>query len=234
MYRFVTVMEYERGLHYAQGSFVGVLGPGRYRLWTCQGRQVLRVDMRETALQITGQEVLTADNVPVRLNVLVRFRVTDPARAIHEVTSYTDALHQAAQLAARELAAPRTVEQMVAERMALTEELTAQIREAASRFGVEVTTVAIKDVVMDPGLKAVYEAKLTEEQRGQAALIAARHQVAAARALANAAKVLSENPALLAQRQLDVLERAANNGYGNHFVVLPEGLAELVRKLSQP
>jgi regulator of protease activity HflC (stomatin/prohibitin superfamily) len=234
MYRYVTVMEYERGLHYRRGRFVGVLGPGRYRLWTAQGRQVVRADMRETALQVTGQEVLTADNVPVRLNILVRFRVQDPARAMHEVTSYTDALHQAAQLAAREMAAPRTVEQMVAERTTLTGELTARIGEAAAGFGVEVVTVAIKDVILDAGLKAVYEAKLAAEQKGQAALIAARHEVAAARALANAAALLAENPALLAQRQLDVLEKAASNGYGNHFVVLPEGLAELVRKLSQP
>ncbi len=232
MCKTVTVKEFEAGLDYRKGRFVGVLPPGRYRIWPFSGREIVRVDMREFPLQITGQEVLTTDQVAVRLNVLVRMRVADPALALHTVVSYTDATHQVVQLVLRETVATLSLEEVLTRRAVLGGELTAAAAPRAAEFGVTVTGVAIKDAMVNSELKAAYEAKLVAEQKGQAALIAARHQVAAARAQANAAKVLEENPALLAQRQLDVLDRAATAGYGNHFVVLPEVLGTLARALT--
>ena len=232
MFRTVTIKEFERGLEYRKGRFIEVLEPGRYRIWPFTGREITKVDVRENALQITGQEVLTADNVAVRLNVLVRFRVADAARAMHEVASYLDALHQTAQLAVREVVAARTVEDVLAQRMTFTDALTEATNARAGEFGLQVIAVAIKDAMLNSGLKAAYEAKLMADQKGQATLIEARRQVAAARAQANAAKILADNPAILAQRQLDVLEKAAVQGYNNHFVVLPEGLANLARALT--
>lgn len=229
----VTIREYERGLDYRRGKFVGVLGPGQYRIWGWSGREITKVDMRQAALQVTGQETLTADQASVRLNLLVQYTIADPVKAIHEVAYYVDALHQAVQLAARDLVAERTVEQLLAERIALSEALTAAASQRAQAFGVEVVLAAIKDIILDPELRAAYALKLTVEQRGQAALIEARHQVAAARAQANAAKLLEENPGMLVQRQLDVLSKAVTQGYGHHFVVLPEALANVVRKLGE-
>ena len=232
MFWAITIKEFERGLEYRRGRFTGVLGPGRYRIWAFSGREIEPVDVRETALQITGQEVLTTDRVPVWLNVLVRFRIADPARAVHEVDSYLDALHQVVQLAVREAVAGRSVEEVMADRAAMSGDLTVMAGAKAREYGVEVAQVAVKDVILDAELKAVYRAKLTAEQKGQAALIEARHQVAAARAQANAARIVADNPAILAQRQVEVLARAAENGYGNHFVVVPEAVADLARKLA--
>ena len=232
MFTTITVWEFETGLEYRKGRFVRTLGPGHYRVWPFAGRRIATVDMRESALQITGQEALTADNVPVRLNILVRYRVADAAKAVHEVVSYLDALHQAAQLVVREVAAERTVEELVAQRMQLTTELTEATNARAQSFGVEVVAVAIKDAILDAELKAAYQAKLSAEQKGQAALIEARHQVAAARAQANAAKIIADNPAILAQRKVEVLAKAAEQGYGNTFVVLPEALADLAAKFT--
>jgi len=228
----ITVAEYERGLEYRAGRFQRVLEPGRYRVWAFSGRTITKLDVREQALQITGQDVLTADRISVRLNILVRFRVSDPAKVMHEVVSYHDALHQAAQLAARELVATRELESFLTERMQLSAPLIEATAERARQFGVEVVDVAVKDAVLAADLKEAYEAKLRADLRGQTALIEARHQVAAARAQANAAKVLQDNPAILAQRQLEILASAAQQGYGNHFVVLPESLGELARKLA--
>jgi regulator of protease activity HflC (stomatin/prohibitin superfamily) len=229
----VTIREYEQGLDYRKGKFVGVLGPGQYRIWAFTGREIIKVDMRQAALQVTGQETLTADQASVRLNLLVQYTIADPAKAIHQVVSYADALHQAVQLAARDLVAERTVEQLLAERNALSVALTEIVAQRAQAFGVEVVQAVVKDTILDPELRAAYALKLTVEQRGQAALIEARHQVAAARAQANAAKLLEENPAMLMHRQLDVLSKAVTQGYGHHFVVLPEALANVVRKLGE-
>lgn len=232
MLRKITVREFERGLDYRRGRFVGVLGPGLYRLWPWSGREVTKLDMRETALQVAGQEVLTADNAALRLNVLVRFRIADPALAMHSVASYLDALHQAAQLAARELIATRTMEEALSQRASLAEPLAATVAQRAAEFGVQIVSAVIKDANPDAALKQAFEAKLVADQKAQAELIAARNQVAVARAQANAARVLSENPAMLAQRQLDVLEQAARNGFNNHFVVLPEGLGNLAAAMA--
>ena len=232
MFTTITVKQFQRGLEYRNGRFVGEVGPGRYRLWALGGREITVVDMREQSLQIAGQEVLTADNVPVRLNVVGRFRVTDATRAIHEVTSYHSAVYEAAQLACRQAAATRTAEEFLAQRTALSEELTAATAPRAAEFGVQVVSVAIKDATLGAVLRAAYEAKLVAEQKGQAALIEARHQVAAARAEANAARVLAENPVLLRQREIEVLAKAAERGGGNTFVVLPQAVGELLRGIA--
>jgi hypothetical protein len=84
---------------------------------------------------------------------------------------------------------------------------------------------------VDSNLRAAYQAKLVADQAGQATLIAARHEVAVARTQANAAQLLADSPALLAQQHLEVLKKAAESGYGNHFVVLSEGVADLLRRL---
>ncbi|HCU38636.1 MAG TPA: hypothetical protein DGT21_25435 [Armatimonadetes bacterium] len=229
----VVIREFEKGLDYRKGRFAGVLGAGRYRCWWFSARTILRVDMRETALQISGQEVLTADNVPVRLNVLVRYRVVDPAKAIHEVVDYRDAVHQAAQIACRDEVVKRGLEAFLTERNNLTDALTGATNAVTQSFGVEVRCVTIKDAMLDPELREAFRQKLVADQKGQASLIEARHQVAAARAQANAAAILAENPAALLSKQLDVLAKAADHGYGNHFVILPDTLAEIVRKLGR-
>lgn len=232
MARVVTIKEYERGLKYVKGRLESVLEAGRYRVWAFRGQEILKVDMRENALQVPGQEVLTADNAPVRLNLLVRYRVVDPVRATHEVVSYLDALHQVTQLRVRDLVIARALDEFLAQRAAVAEELAGVVAVDAQRFGLEVVTVAIKDAMLIGELKQAYEAKLTADQKGQADLVAARHEVAAARARANAAKLGAETPGYLEHRRLDILEKAATQGYGNTFVLLPEWLETAARKLT--
>jgi regulator of protease activity HflC (stomatin/prohibitin superfamily) len=232
MARVVTIKEYERGLRYVKGRLEGVLEAGRYRVWAFRGQEILKVDMRENALQVPGQEVLTADNAPVRLNLLVRYRVVDPVRAMHEVASYLDALHQVTQLVVRDLVIARALDEFLAQRVAVARELAEVVAVDARRFGVEVVTVAIKDAMLIGELKQAYEARLTADQKGQADLVAARHEVAAVRARANAAKLAAETPGYLEHRRLDILEKAATQGFGNTFVMLPEWLETAARKLT--
>lgn len=228
----VIIHEYERGLLYRWGRFAGELPAGRYRLWSWSGCEIGVVDLRETSLQVAGQEVLSADGAGVRLNLLVRYRVAEAAKARHTVSSYTDALHQTVQLAVRSLVVQRDFEVLLKERAQLSAELTATVREQALAYGLEVTLVALKDLALDPVLQMAYQAKLTADQQGQAKLIEARHAVAVARAQANAANLLAENPGLVLQKQLEVLGKAAERGMGN-FIVVPESLAEVARKLAR-
>jgi len=222
MFRLVVIREYERGVHYRWGRFQRVLEPGVYFEWLFSGRKTVRVDTRRQSLQIRGQETQTADRLPVGLNLLVWYRVIDAAAALHEVASYTDALHQSVQLAAREAVGQRELEEAMAAREAMAAEITAAARATASEFGVEVLDAFVKDITLDYELQSAYRQKLMADQRGQAELVAARHEVAAARARANAAKLLAETPAMLAARQLDVLEKAATSGMSRFVIVAPE------------
>lgn len=231
MFIVFTINEYERGVEYRWGRYKRTLEPGTYMSWAFSGRRVVRVGSRQASLQITGQEILTADRIPVGLNLLVWYRVVDPAKALHEVDLYVDALHQATQLAARDSIAARELEAVLAEREQMSAEITEAARAAAQEFGVEVVRAHVKDVTLDAEVKAAHLEKLVADQRGQAALVAARHEVAAARARANAAQIIADNPAILAQRQLDVLEKAAESG-GNQFIVVPQGVTELLGKLA--
>jgi len=218
----LIVREYERGVEYRWGRYQRMLEPGVYFLWPFSGREIVRVDTRRQTLQIRGQETQTADRMPVGLNLLVWYRVTDPAAALHEVASYADAIHQAVQLAAREAVGERDLADVVAARDAMATEITGATRAIAVEFGVEVLAAFVKDITMDYDLQSAYREKLVADQRGQADLVAARHEVAAARARANAAKLTAETPQMLAARQLDVLEKAATSGMNRFVIVAPE------------
>jgi regulator of protease activity HflC (stomatin/prohibitin superfamily) len=222
MFRLIEIREHERGVQYRWGKFLRMLEPGVYFEWPLSGRKTVRVDTRRQALQIRGQETQSADRIPVGLNLLVWYRVTDPVAALHEVDSYADALHQAVQLAAREAVGERELEDVMAAREAMAAEITETARDVAAEFGVEVHAAFVKDITLDYEMQAAYRQKLVADQRGQAELVAARHEVAAARARANAAKLTAETPQMLAARQLDVLEKAAEGGMNRFVIVAPE------------
>jgi len=218
-----VIFEYQRAVEYRWGRYARTLQPGVYWTWPIFQRYV-RVDTRQASLQVTGQQVLTADRIAVGFNLLVWHRVADPALALNEVASWADALHQAAQLAAREAISARDLEAVLGERPEMAAEITEATREAAQAFGVEVIRATVKDVMVDREVEAAHRQKLIADQRGQAELVAARHEVAAARARANAARIVADHPAILAQRRLDVLEKAAQSGM-NQFIVVPQELA---------
>ena len=116
MIRHITIHETQAGLLYRKGRFELVLAPGRHRLI---GRQVtvVRIDMRRRLLTVGSQEVLTSDSVQLRLSVLVAFRVSDPARAVHEFENYEQELHLATQLALRAAVGERSVEDLLEHRL---------------------------------------------------------------------------------------------------------------------
>lgn len=222
MFRLIVIREHERGVQYRWGRFLRVLEPGVFFEWPFSGRQTARVDTRRQSLQIRGQETATADRIPVGLNLLVWYRVTDPVAALHEVDNYGYALHQAVQLEAREAVGARELQDVMAAREAMAAEITEAARETAAQFGVEVLAAFVKDITLDHEMQVAYRQKLVADQRGQAELVAARHEVAAARARANAAKLTAETPEMLAARQLDVMEKAATSGMNRFVIVAPE------------
>jgi regulator of protease activity HflC (stomatin/prohibitin superfamily) len=213
------------GLLHHHGKFIELLGPGRHLRW---GRNltVEAQDLRKTSLAIAGQEVLTADNVGVKLSLLVTYQVTDPVKAAQDTQSWQTDLYNAAQLALRGVVSGVTAEALLTQRLDLAPQLLARVQPDAAKIGLTVHAVEVKDVMLPADLKRAFADTLKAKQEGLAALERARGESAALRNLANAARVLEGNPALMNLRVLQSLTTAQNAG--NTLVLgLPAGFVPL-------
>ncbi len=213
------------GLLYHKGKFVEVLGAGRHVRW---GRHFTLdpQDLRKAALLVAGQEVLTADNVGLKLSLLVTYQVADPAKAAHETQNWHGDLYNAAQLALRTVVSGVAVEALLNQRLEIGAQLLARVQPEAAKIGINVHAVEVKDVMFAADLKRAFADVLKAKQEGQAALERARGESASLRNLANAARVLEGNPALMNLRLMQSLMAAQNAG--NTLVVgMPGGFVPL-------
>lgn len=214
----VTILEYQRGLMYQDGAFERVLEAGRYRLWRWQHRQITIVDVRRASAQISNQKLLTRDQITVGLNIVADYEVVDVSLATHSVTDFRAQLHEDVQLAARGAVGELSVDELLEGRDALNARLLENVRANAEAYGVRVLLVAIKDVVLAAKVRDMLMKEAEARRTAQAMLIGAREEVAALRALSNAAQLAAEQPHLLRLRELETV-RAFAQTPGNTVVV---------------
>ena len=220
-----TVSEGCVGLLYHKGKFVETLGAGRHIRWSWH-YTIDAQDLRKTSLVVAGQEVLTADNVGLKLNVLVTYQVVDPVKAAHETQNWRGDLYNFAQLALRAVVGGVAVEALLGQRLELGAQLLTRVQPEAAKIGVNVLAAEVKDVMFPADLKRAFAEVLKAKQEGQAALERARGESAALRNLANAARVLEGNPALMNLRLMQSLTAAQNAG--NTLVLgIPGGFVPL-------
>lgn len=201
----IVVQEWERVLVYRDGTFEGVLEPGRRSVPWLRHRTV-RVAVRPRLLVVPLQEVLAADGIAVKVSLTSTVRVVD-ARTWHEAVEEPDAfLHSVLQLALPDAVAARTLDELLADRAEVPAQLRAAVGPAAAGLGVEVAEVALRDVVVPAELRRAAADVVTARAQGLAALERARTEVAVTRALANAARLVGSNPGLLQLRTLQVVE----------------------------
>jgi regulator of protease activity HflC (stomatin/prohibitin superfamily) len=225
------VHEFERGLFYRDGKFVQVVPPGRYVHWTWEHCQIERIDIREVSQTVEGQEILTSDKIGVRVTLIAQFKVTDPVVARHSVSDFNAQLYQDLQLTLREAITGRTLEELLKERELLSSKIQESVAERARKYGVELTRVGVKDMVLPGTVRAVFLQEVEADLKGRASLVAARHEVAAARARANTAKLLQENPQLLRLQELETLVQLASKS-GNVLII--PGLQSLLSREPVP
>lgn len=206
----VTVFEYERGLRFQRGKFMGVAAPGKYWLWIGRGH-VRKVDMRLRVVSVSGQEVLSNDGVALKVSVLATFRISDPARAVLELENSEAALHSALQLALRGIIAASAVEDLLQRRATIGPDLLQAVAEPAKALGLELVSADLKDLTLPGDLKKIFSQVVRARQEGLASLERARGETAALRNLANAARMLAGSPQLLQLRWLQVLSERSGN-----------------------
>jgi len=213
------------GLLYDKGRFVERLQAGRHIRWGLHYTLDAQ-DVRKASLLVAGQDVLTADNVSLKLSVLVNYQVVDPVKAAHETQNWQGDIYTAAQLALRAVVNAIAVEILLSQRLDIGARLLARVQPEAAKTGINVHAIEVKDMMFPTDLKRAFADVLKAKQEGQAALERARGESAALRNLANAARVLESNPALLNLRLMQSLSAAQNAG--NTLVLgMPGGFVPL-------
>lgn len=175
-------------------------------------------------MMIQGQEVLSSDNVCLKVSLAVTYRLVNPDAALHSVQSYYSSIYTAAQLALRHVVGEHEMDELLERRALLSSALLAHAVEAAAAIGVEIESIDIKDIMFTGEIKRIYAEVVRARKEGQAALERARGESAALRNLANAAKMLNNNPALMNLRVLQTVSSATVTG-GNTLVMgMQQGL----------
>lgn len=216
----VTVYEFQRALRYRKGRFLSVLGPGQY--WILEPRTtVTPVDVRPNFITLTGQEVLTADGVPLKVSIAANYEMSDPQLAINGQANYAQALYLFLQLAVREVISTSKADELLKNRAGFAEKIRALAEPQVQHLGLKLLTADLKDLMISGDLKKSFAQVVKARKEGEAALERARGETAALRSLANAARMLQDNPQLV---QLRMLQAMGESG-GNTLVVgLPAAL----------
>jgi regulator of protease activity HflC (stomatin/prohibitin superfamily) len=217
--------EYQRGVIFRLGRLIAQKGPGLILLIPVIDRMV-RVDLRTVTLDVPPQEVITRDNVPARVNAVAYFRVIDPNKAIVEVENFLLATSQISQTTLRSVLGKADLDQLLAERERLNEDLQKIIDEQTEPWGIKVTTVEIKDVEIPEQMQRAIARQAEAERERRAKIINSEGEYQAAEKLTDAADIISRNPAALQLRYLQTLLQMGVNQ--NTTIVFPLPI-ELIR-----
>ncbi|MDH3975235.1 MAG: slipin family protein [Deltaproteobacteria bacterium] len=230
-FHMVFVDEGFKGLYFRDGEFVDTLGPGQHLFWKGIGKvKVYHVDIRETVLDVAGQEIMSRDKVSLRMNAVVNYRIADPLKSVIASDDSRQAIYREAQLAIRAVIGSYDLDTLLTDRENVSQELEKTIRQRSMEFGIEIVSLGIRDIILPGEMKELMNKVIEAQKAAHANLIMRREETAAMRSQANTARILESNPTLMRLKELDFLEKIAGNS--KLSVVLGEkGLADRVVNL---
>ncbi len=202
--------EYERAVMFTLGRFTGVRGPGLIILWPVIQR-MSKVDLRVIVLNIPKQDVITRDNVSVKVNAVVYFRIVDPAKAIIQVANAWDATSQVAQTTLRSVLGQHEMDELLAQRDKMNADIQRILDENTEGWGIKVTSVELKDVDLDDNMVRAMARQAEAERNRRAKVINAQGEQQAAQTLVEAANALSQNASAMQLRYLQTLADIAHD-----------------------
>ena len=210
--------EYERGVIFRFGRLKGTKGPGIFLIIPFVDKMV-KVDLRTVTMDVPPQDVITRDNVPVKVNAVAYFRVMDPEKAVVKIERYILATSQIAQTTLRSILGQAELDDLLARRDKINQELQKIIDEQTDPWGVKVSTVEIKDVELPQTIQRAFARQAEAERERRAKIISAEGEFQASEKLASAAEVLSKFPVSVQLRFLQTLKEIATEQ--NSTIVFP-------------
>lgn len=200
LHRRVTVDPWEQAVTHRDGVIAQVLGAGRY--WLPRRTTALILDLRPHQLVVNAQEILTADAISVRVSAVAEVTLADARAAVTQSMDGDAVIYQAIQIALRDAITTRTLAEVLADRVGVSAALLNPARSAAATVGLDVSAAVVRDLTVAQEARVVLAEVALEAQRAKVVLERARTEVAATRALANAARIMADNPGLLQLRMV--------------------------------
>ena len=226
--------EYERAVMFTLGRFTGVRGPGLIILWPVIQR-MSKVDLRVIVLNIPKQDVITRDNVSVKVNAVVYFRIVDASKAIIQVANAWDATSQVAQTTLRSVLGQHEMDELLSQRDKMNADIQRILDENTEASGVKVTSVELKDVDLDDNMVRAMARQAEAERNRRAKVINAQGEQQAAQTLVEAANALSQNSSAMQLRFLETLADIAHDK--SQLIIFPlplDLIAPLLRRGGTP
>ena len=222
-----VLREYERGVVFTLGRFTGVSGPGLIILIPFV-QQMVRIDLRTIVLDVPSQDVITRDNVSVKVNAVIYFRVVDPRKAIIQVADFLAATGQLAQTTLRSVLGKHDLDELLAERDKLNNDIQEILDAQTDAWGIKVANVEIKHVDISEGMIRVIARQAEAERERRAKVINAEGELQAAQKLLEAAEIMSGRPEAMQLRYLGTL--ASIGAQNSSTIVFPFPL-DMLRNL---
>ena len=219
--------EYERGVIFTLGRFSSVKGPGLIFVSPVV-QQIVRVDLRTRVFDVPPQDVISRDNVSVRVNAVVYYRVIDPERAIVQVEDYNQATSEFAQTTLRSVVGQHELDQMLAEREQLNEDVQRILDERTDAWGIKVSNVELKHIDLDEQMVRAIAKQAEAERLRRAKIIDAEGEQQAAEKLVQAGEMLSKHPESMQLRYLGTLSNIAGEKSSTIVFPLPVELLNLI------
>lgn len=231
MSAFKVLREYERGVVFMLGRFQKVKGPGLIIIIPVI-QQMVRVDLRTLVLDIPSQDLITRDNVSVKVNAVLYFRVVDPERAIINVENYMEATGQLAQTTLRSVLGQHELDELLAERERLNNDIQKILDQQTDQWGIKVANVEIKHVDIDESMIRAIARQAEAERERRAKIIHAEGEEQAAQKLVDAAVLLSQRPEAMQLRYMQTLTEIAGEKSSTIVFPLPVSLMESVGRMA--
>ena len=231
-YKKIVIKDGETGLLYFDNQFERQLETGTYFFWNYGMETTCKVfNLKLQQLEISGQEILTADKVGVRLNVICTYRITDPRRLVMLMENVGTQLYTHAQLILREYVGRFRLDELLEQKEEISQYVLEEMKKKQEDYCVEIVSAGIKDIILPGEIREIMNTVLLAEKRAQANVITRREEVASTRSLLNTARLMDENQTLFKLKEMEYLERicdkvgtiSINGGKG-----VMEQLAELV------
>ncbi len=224
---FRILREYERGVVFMLGRFWKVKGPGL--VIVLPGiQQMVRVDLRIVVFDVPSQDVISRDNVSVKVNAVVYFRVVEPAKAILQVENYLDATSQLAQTTLRSVLGKHELDEMLAERETLNQDIQQALDVQTDAWGIKVSNVEIKHVDIDESMVRAIARQAEAERERRAKVIHAEGELQASEKLLAAAEILARRPEAMQLRYLQTLTGIASDKTNTIVFPVPGDLVDLL------
>jgi len=226
------VNQYERGVVFTMGKYSRIWQPG-WKILIPVFQRFIRVDVRVKAVDVPDQEAITKDNIPIRINAVIYYRVSDAAKAIIEVEDYFNAVSQLAQTTMRNAVGEVKLDELLTQKKEVSERIKLVVDRVSDEWGVDVQSVELKDIVLPESLKRTLAKVAEAEREKQAVIINSEGELAASMNVAKAAANLGQTPGALHLRTLQSINDISSDQSNTTIWMLPvealralEGLAK--------